>query len=154
MSIPKMFDLCHRASEGLGYVAGGGGIIVAAIGAADANLLQAWAGAIVAAVAALWGLWREQRSRDRKEEQAKKDATLHIAWDVFITDYRMKQIIATGHDPFARGTPPLDFLEHIELLQAGHEAPEKTDETASPKPEPKPEPRHPRWPKIVHYFLG
>ena len=137
-----------------GYICGGGGIVVAAIGAADANVIQAWAGAVVAAVAAIWGLWRDQKAHDRQDRQRQIDMARHDKWDSFVTDYRMKQIVATGKDPFARGIPPLDFLEHIELASLERpydEAPAKTEPT--PGPAAKPEPTEPRWPKIIRHLF-
>jgi hypothetical protein len=145
-------DIGHRASEGTNYLVGGSGIVYAVLGAADANVLQAWAGALVAAVAAVWGLWRDQKRHDHQEEQRKKDTARHDAWDSFITDYRMQQILTTGKDPFALGCPPLDFIEAAEMAEINRNAPPKAEDTHVTTTEQKREPTKPKWPNLRHIF--
>jgi hypothetical protein len=153
--IPKLIALAGKASDFTGYVFGGGGVIIAAFGAVDANAAQAWIGALAAAIAALWGLYRDQRSNDRKAASLKIELERHHKWTTFITDYRMKQIVDTGKDPFAHGTPPLDFFENVELVQVGRDydkAAQKTDEAPSPAPVPAAKPAGPKWPNFRHIF--
>lgn len=156
--IPKLVALAGKASDFTGYVFGGGGVVIAAFGAVDANAAQAWVGALAAAVAALWGLYRDQRSNDRKAASFKIEQERHHRWTTFITDYRMKQIIDTGKDPFAHGTPPLDFFENVELVQVGrdydaakeHDQPAGTEADKSKAADPKP--AGPKWPNLRHLF--
>jgi hypothetical protein len=149
--VPKLIELAGKASDFTGYIFGGGGIVIAAIGAIDANALQAWFGAMAAIVAALWGLYRDQKSNDRKAASLKLEVERHHKWTTFITDYRMKQILDTGKDPFAHGTPPLDFFENVELAQAGI-----TNAKDAPKVEPPTgtvvAPAGPKWPDLRHIF--
>ena len=150
--IPKLIALAGKASDFTGYVFGGGGVIIAAFGAVDANAAQAWVGALAAAIAALWGLYRDQRSNDRKAASLKIEQERHHKWTTFITDYRMKRIVDTGKDPFAHGTPPLDFFENVELAQAGitnAQAAPKVDEAPAPA---KPVPAGPHWPTFRRFF--
>jgi hypothetical protein len=151
--VEKATWAAHKLTDFTGYVAGGGGLVIAALGAVDANAAQAWVGALVACVAAVWGLYRDQKAHDRQDAQRKKDEARHDAWDTYITQYRIKKIEATGRDPFARGTPPLDFLESAAMAEIDKNDPAKTtEEIAAPKVEPKPESHWPRWPSIHHLF--
>lgn len=134
-----------------GYVCGGGGFVVAAFGAADANAIQAWAGAFVAAVAAIWGLWRDQKAHDRQDKQRKSDMERHDKWDSFLTEFRMKRILETGKDPFEHGPPPLDFLEAAEMAEINRNAP-KVEDTHITTTAIVPEPAKPRWPTFHRIF--
>lgn len=146
----RIATVFHYASDGTNYLVGGSGVVFAVLGAADANAMQAWAGALVAAVAAIWGLWRDQKRHDHQEEQRKKDTGRHDRWDSFITEFRMKKIEQTGKDPFERGCPPLDFIEAAEMAEIDHDGP-KTEPVPAPVPVPA-KPAGPKWPSLRHIF--
>jgi hypothetical protein len=57
----------HRNSEFLNYATAGGGTAIALLGAFSADQISAWGGALIAVAAAFWGLYRDQRRRDKEE---------------------------------------------------------------------------------------
>jgi hypothetical protein len=157
--IPKLVALAGKASNFTGYVFGGGGVVIAAFGAVNANAAQAWVGALVACITAVWGLYRDQkahdrdqRTRERQDTQNAKDESRHDVWTAFVTKYRMDAILQTGKDPFAAGTPPLDFLEAAEMAGINHNAPPQVLDTHVTTTDQKPVPAGPKWPSIRHLF--
>lgn len=157
--IPKLTWVITKAVDFTGYVAGGGGCIVAMVGAADANVIQAWVGALVACVAAVWGLYRDQKAhdrdqktRERQDTQNAKDEVRHDQWTAFVTKYRMDAIVQTGKDPFAAGTPPLDFTEAAEMAGITHNVISQVSDTHVTTTDVKPEPAGPKWPNLRHLF--
>jgi Flp pilus assembly protein TadB len=71
--------MVHRDASAVGalnYVVSGVATVGAVLGGLKADSLTAWAGALVAILAAVWGLWRDQRRRDR--EEARTDAVLDL----------------------------------------------------------------------------
>jgi hypothetical protein len=157
--IAKIVFWTTRTTDFTGAIAGGGGIMIAAFGAVDANAAQAWVGALVACIAAVWGLYRDQkahdrdqRTRERQDTQNAKDESRHDVWTAFVTKYRMDAILQTGRDPFAAGTPPLDFLEAAAMAQINRDATPKAEQTHVTTTNAKPEPARPKWPIIGHLF--
>lgn len=111
-NLVKILHVSQRAvADILNNLATGSATVVSIFGAVDANMVQAWGGALVAIGTGVWGLWRDQRRRDRENAR-------HEKWDAFITAHRMELIAKTGKDPFEHGPPPLDFVERIEATYA------------------------------------
>jgi hypothetical protein len=157
--ITKLALWTTKTTAFTGAIAGGGGLVIAAFGAVDANAAQAWVGALVACVAAVWGLYRDQKAHDRdqrtcdrQDAQHAKDESRHDVWTAFVTKYRMDAILQTGKDPFAAGTPPLDFVEAAEMAGINHNAPAQSTDTHVTTTDQKSPSIIPKWPVIRHFF--
>jgi hypothetical protein len=156
-SLEKLLSLSHRGVvDGLNCLAAGGAATVSIFGAVDANMLQAWGGALVGVASAMWSLWRDQRRRDKVEEDRIKKAARHEKWDTFITEIRMKGIAENGVDPFAHGAPPLDFMESIEAAYVTtiQTAATKPSGTQKPAETTESKPPRPRWADAVRHLFG
>jgi hypothetical protein len=62
----------RRMAGHMNHVVGGGGVGLSILGAIDANTVQVWLGAIVAAAGVLWGLFREQKRKDFDDSERRR----------------------------------------------------------------------------------